>query len=84
MYIFIQKERMMQPDGFRLGIFNGNHSDEEFEIVLIEGADRNRMEMRRRVLEMEPGRCPPNRFFQIDQIATIQHRLHQAEYFSRS
>lgn len=75
----------MQFDEFALGILDGDHSDEKIEIVLIEEAGRSGVEMRRMVWGKGIGWYPQKRFFiPMDQIATVQHLLHQAEPLSRS
>lgn len=74
----------MQLDEFALGILEGDHADEKIEIVLIEEAGRSGVEMRRMVWGKGIGWYPQKRFFiPIDQIATVQHLLHQAEPLSR-
>lgn len=75
----------MQLDEFALGSLEGDHSDEKSEIVLIEEAGRSGVEMRRMIWGKGIGWYPQKRFFiPIDQIATVQQALHQAESLSRS
>lgn len=75
----------MQRDESPLGVLDGNHSDEKIEIVLIDEADRNGVEIRRMVWGNGIGWYPQKRFLiPADQIATVQQLLHQAESLSRS
>lgn len=75
----------MQLDEFALGSLKEDHSDEKIEIILIEEAGRSGVEMRRMIWGKGIGWYPQKRFFiPMDQIATVQQWLHQAEALSRS